>query len=183
MNRLLFSRSVSRRGRCGHKCYMNKLLCLFLLCAAFNNLSAQSHRSLLNYVDPLVGTASSTTTSATRHGENTEQRANTIPVVGIPFGMTQWTAQTQTTETKCLPPYLYKDSLLNGFRGTHWLSGSCVADYGTLTIMPITDTANAHYRLRSRYSHRDETAKPDCYTVRLPRTTSKRRSPPRPAVA
>jgi predicted alpha-1,2-mannosidase len=168
MNRLLFSRSVSRRGRCGHKCYMNKLLCLFLLCAAFNNLSAQSHKSLLNYVDPLVGTASSTTTSATRHGENTEQRANTIPAVGIPFGMTQWVAQTRTSEQKCLPPYLYKDSLLNGFRGTHWLSGSCVPDYGSFTIMPITGTLRtrtADYAVP--FSHKEETAKPDYYAVRL----------------
>jgi predicted alpha-1,2-mannosidase len=147
---------------------MNKLLCLFLLCAAFNNLSAQSHKSLLNYVDPLVGTASSTTTSATRHGENTEQRANTIPAVGIPFGMTQWVAQTRTSEQKCLPPYLYKDSLLNGFRGTHWLSGSCVPDYGSFTIMPITGTLRtrtADYAVP--FSHKEETAKPDYYAVRL----------------
>lgn len=149
---------------------MNKLLYCLFFCAACNNLTAQTTQRLLDYVDPLVGTAGSTTTSATKHGQNTEQRANTIPAVGVPFGMTQWTAQTQTTETKCIPAYLYKDSLLNGFRGTHWLSGSCVADYGTLTIMPITgklQTRKADFA--APYSHRDETAKADYYTVSLPR--------------
>jgi predicted alpha-1,2-mannosidase len=132
-------------------------------------VEAQTSKRLIDYVDPLVGTASSTTTSATKHGENTEKRANTIPVVGIPFGMTQWVAQTRTSEEKCLPPYMYKDSLLNGFRGTHWLSGSCVPDYGSFTIMPIAgklQTRTASYAVP--FSHKEETAKPDYYSVRLP---------------
>jgi predicted alpha-1,2-mannosidase len=83
--------------------------------------------------------------------------------------MTQWVAQTRTSEQKCLPPYLYKDNLLNGFRGTHWLSGSCVPDYGSFTIMPITgklQTRTANYAVP--FSHRDEIAKPDYYAVYLP---------------
>jgi predicted alpha-1,2-mannosidase len=150
---------------------MNKLKFLLLLCFTISNaaLLAQTGKPLLNYVDPMIGTSGSTTVSALRHGEGGEQRANTIPVVGVPFGMTQWTPQTRTSEEKCLPPYLYKDSLLNGFRGTHWLSGSCVPDYGSFTIMPVTG------KLRTRssdfavpFSHHDEVARPDYYALTIP---------------
>jgi len=87
-------------------------------------------QDLLQYVQPLSGTASSTTTAAQKHSEaGSEMNANTIPAVGLPFGMTQWTPQTRPTETKCIPPYYFKDSLISGFRGTHWISGSCMQDY------------------------------------------------------
>ena len=45
----------------------------------------------LQYVQPLSGTAASTTPAALKHGEGTEHNANTIPAVGLPFAMTQWT--------------------------------------------------------------------------------------------
>lgn len=147
---------------------MSKIKILLLCCLTATNVMvlAQTSKPLLNYVDPMIGTSGSTTVSALRHGEGGEQRANTIPVVGVPFGMTQWTPQTRTSEEKCLPPYLYKDSLLNGFRGTHWLSGSCVPDYGSFTIMPVTG------KLRTRssefavpFSHRDEVSRPDYYAL------------------
>jgi predicted alpha-1,2-mannosidase len=131
---------------------------------------AQTAKSLIRYVDPLIGTAPSTTLSAQHHGEGGEQRANTLPVVGVPFGMTQWTPQTRTSEEKCLPPYLYKDSLLNGFRGTHWLSGSCVPDYGSFTIMPITGRLQTlTSAIAVPFSHRDEVTRPDYYSVVLPK--------------
>ena len=89
----------------------------------FSKLS--SAQNLIQYVQPLSGTASSTTTSALKHSEaGSEGNANTIPAVGLPFAMTQWTPQTRQSENKCIPPYFYKDSLLSGFRGTHWLSGA-----------------------------------------------------------
>ena len=125
-------------------------------------------QGLVGYVQPLVGTAASTT--ASRHGSGTEQLANTIPAVGRPFGMTQWTPQTRLTEAKCLAPYYFRDSLLTGFRATHWLSGSCTQDYGSVTLMPITGrlvTAAARYA--APYSHSAETASPASYQVALPR--------------
>lgn len=138
-------------------------ICIFS-CAA----RGQSQR-LLPFVQPLTGTANSTTEAAIRHGAGTERLANTIPAVGVPFGMTQWTPQTQTSEKKCLAPYYYKDEKLSGFRGTHWLSGSCTQDYGSVTIMPLT----GHLQTRpavfaTPYSHDQETAAPDYYRVRLP---------------
>ena len=129
-----------------------------------------SSQNLIQYVQPLSGTAPSTTTAAVKHSEaGSEKNANTIPAVGLPFAMTQWTPQTRTTEVKCLPPYFYKDNLLSGFRGTHWLSGSCTQDYGSFTIMPVTGklkTAVKDYAVP--FSHENETTTPAYYKLDLP---------------
>jgi putative alpha-1,2-mannosidase len=80
--------------------------------------------------------------------------------------MTQWTPQTRTTEVKCQPPYYYKDSLLSGFRGTHWLSGSCTQDYGSFTIMPVAGklkTSVKEYAVP--FSHSDEITTPAYYKL------------------
>ncbi len=126
-------------------------------------------QDLINYVQPLSGTASSTTISAVKHSEaGSEQNANTIPAVGVPFGMTQWTPQTRTTEIKCQPPYYYKDTMLSGFRGTHWISGSCMQDYGSVTIMPVAGklkTAVKDYAVP--FSHTNEITSPAYYKVNL----------------
>lgn len=116
--------------------FVKKILACFPFVLIIQPIAGQS---LLQYVQPLSGTAASSTTAATKHSEaGSEKNANTIPAVALPFAMTQWTPQTRTTEVKCQPPYYYKDSLLSGFRGTHWLSGSCTQDYGSFTIMPVT---------------------------------------------
>ncbi|PTR01161.1 putative alpha-1,2-mannosidase [Mucilaginibacter yixingensis] len=127
-------------------------------------------QDLTSYVQPLSGTASSTTRSAAKHGASTELNANTMPAVTLPFGMTQWTAETRQSETKCQPPYLFKDSMLTGFRASHWLSGSCTQDYGSFTLMPITGTLKtlpADYT--TPFSHQSETTLPHYYRVDLPK--------------
>ncbi len=144
------------------------ILALFLLAAG---PMAGKTQSLSRYVQPLSGTAPSTTISALKHSEggSSEKNANTIPAVGTPFGMTQWVAQTRTTEIKCQPPYYYKDSLLSGFRGTHWISGSCTQDYGSVTIMPVTGslrTTSKEYSIP--FSHDNETTGPSYYKLELP---------------
>ena len=110
-------------------------LLVFLCSGAFSMAQPKLH-----YVQPLCGTAPSTTVAALKHSEegSKEMNANTIPAVTLPFAMTQWTPQTRSGETKCIAPYYYKDSLFSGFRGTHWISGSCMQDYGSVTIMPVT---------------------------------------------
>jgi predicted alpha-1,2-mannosidase len=142
---------------------------IVLTCSVLFSSHAVTAQGLTRFVQPLSGTASSTTQAALKHGEGTEQNANTIPAVGVPFAMTQWTPQTRLTELKCIPPYFYKDSLLTGFRGTHWLSGSCTQDYGSLTIMPIVGklkTKVADYAVS--FSHESETATPAYYKLDLP---------------
>ncbi len=141
-----------------------KLTILFLACLPVTIHS----QDVTRYVQPLSGTASSTTTAAQKHSEaGSEKNANTIPAVGLPFGMTQWTPQTRATETKCIPPYFYKDSLINGFRGTHWISGSCMQDYGSVTIMPITGQLKTK-DFATPFSHDKEISAPDYYKVELP---------------
>lgn len=144
---------------------MHKLL-LYTIATSLT-LHAYS-QDLVQYVQPLSGTAPSTTTAAQKHSEaGSEKNANTIPAVGLPFGMTQWTPQTRTSETKCIPPYFYKDSLINGFRGTHWISGSCMQDYGSVTIMPVTGTLRTT-NFATPFSHQQEITTPAYYKVELP---------------
>lgn len=146
--------------------YINASRCIL----AVTFLFAQQYiaaQSLIKYVQPLAGTASSTTTAALKHSEaGSEKNANTIPAVTLPFAMTQWTAQTRQTENKCVPPYFYKDSLLTGFRGSHWLSGSCTQDYGSFTIMPLVGslkTSAKEYAVP--FSHKDESTSPSYYKL------------------
>ncbi|WP_242157810.1 GH92 family glycosyl hydrolase [Aestuariivivens sediminis] len=131
-------------------------------------LSNAQVKDLVDYVNPLIGTAPSTTISAIKHGLHKENNAQVVPFVTLPFGMTNWTPQTQSTETKCHAPYYYTDSIITGFRGSHWLSGSCVQDYGSMTIMPISGPLKCLPDNRgSKFSHATERATPYSYEVRL----------------
>jgi predicted alpha-1,2-mannosidase len=104
-------------------------------------------------VDPRTGTAND---------------GQTYPVVGMPFGMTGWTPETQPTEGKCLSPYYDKDSKLTGFRGSHWLSGSCTQDYGTVTVMPTVGALKVSPLARaSLFRHATEVMSPAYYSVML----------------
>ncbi|QDA62619.1 glycoside hydrolase family 92 protein [Hymenobacter jejuensis] len=146
---------------------------VFLLVSLFGLLAVPSHgqgSDVVHYVQSLSGSAPSTTASSTKHGHSTtEHLANTFPAVGVPFGMTQWTPQTRLTETKCVAPYYYADTLLTGFRASHWLSGSCTQDYGSLTIMPLTGKLKTSAQAyATSFSHRTETATPAYYKVALP---------------
>ena len=144
---------------------IKKILSILLVGLTAYSLPAQD---LLKYVQPLSGTAPSTTLAAQKHSEaGSEKNANTIPAVGLPFAMTQWTPQTNTTEKKCIPPYFYNDKLLSGFRGTHWLSGSCTQDYGSFTIMPVTGSLKTvDYSVP--FSHSEEITTPAYYKLQLP---------------
>jgi predicted alpha-1,2-mannosidase len=143
---------------------MKTILFLFILPAV---VLAQSP---IKYVDPLIGTGPARTVSALRHSESgSEDKGQTFPAVGRPFGMTQWTPETRTTEVKCVSPYYYSDSRITGFRGSHWMSGSCTQDYGSVTLMPFTTTRPDTVKQSpvSLFSHKNEKATPACYTVML----------------
>lgn len=127
-------------------------------------------QSPIQFVDPLIGTAPATTESAKKHSEaGSELKGQTFPGVGQPFGMTQWTPETRTTEDKCISPYYYNDQFITGFRGSHWMSGSCTQDYGSVTVMPFStnqiDTLKAIPA--ARFSHQNETSTPAYYRVML----------------
>ena len=124
----------------------------------------------IQYVNTLIGTAPATTQSARKHSEaGSELRGQTFPAVGRPFGMTQWTPETRTTEDKCISPYYYNDRYITGFRGSHWMSGSCTQDYGSATLMPFTTARPDTLTVRpvSRFNHKNETTTPAYYRLTL----------------
>jgi len=142
-----------------------KTFLYLLLCPAI--ASAQIP---LKYVDPLIGTGPAKTASVLRHSESgTEDKGQTFPAVGRPFGMTQWTPETRTTEDKCVSPYYYNDKYITGFRGSHWMSGSCTQDYGSVSLMPFItgkpDTLN--HTPVSKFNHRNESSSPAYYRLML----------------
>ena len=149
---------------------MRILTLLFLLSILVGCRQAEitTESALTSYIDVMTGTGAATTPSALRHGAGTEVLAQTIPAVGIPHAMTNWTPQTRATEKKCLAPYYYSDSLWQGIRGTHWLSGSCVQDYGSLTIMAQTGAPKLTPEKWSvPFDHNRESAWANYYEVTL----------------
>lgn len=143
-----------------------KILLIFSLISLTILASAQPP---IQYVNPLIGTAPANTESAKRHGAGTEEKGQTFPAVGRPFGMTQWTPETRTTEDKCVAPYYYNDKIITGFRGSHWMSGSCTQDYGSATLMPFTTGKPDTLTLPpvSKFNHKNETATPAYYRLQL----------------
>lgn len=122
----------------------------------------------LALIDTRVGTAPNATHSAGLFGKGTEEYGQTLPAVLEPNGMNFWTPQTRDSEQKCIAPYYYNDSLLQGFRNSHWITGGCTQDYGSMTLMPLYGHLRTQPTQRAtRFSHDTEQATPACYTVSL----------------
>lgn len=111
-----------------------KLGLLAVLCNIIFSCSHKEARNLIQYVDPLTGTATANTESVKNRPGDRVNNGQTIPAVAAPFGMTQWTPQTQSSQTKCIAPYYFGTTFIQGFRATHWLNGSCTQDYGSFTV-------------------------------------------------
>lgn len=143
------------------------LFCLLIL--VFNG-KAQSQEKIdfTKFVNPLIGTAKTTTIAGLKHGGGTEHNSQVQPSATVPFGMTNWTPQTNNSEQKCLSSYYYKDSVITGFRGSHWLSGSCTQEYGSVAVMPVFGELICNPNKRgSKFSHDKEISSPDYYKVFL----------------
>jgi predicted alpha-1,2-mannosidase len=117
---------------------------------------------LVDLVRPLVGTArKDQRIGAVNSGQ-------TFPAVGVPFGMTHWTPQTQASEDKCVAPFYAQDERIQGIRASHWWSGSCTHDYGSVTIAATTGPLRLGAEERaSAFSRTDEVATPAYYAVTL----------------
>lgn len=125
------------------------LLILCLFCFVRPTIA----QTVEDLVHPLVGT---------------EKEGQTYPAVGFPFAMTSWTPQTRAGEIKCIAPYYFTDPRIQGFRGSHFLSGSCVPDYGSMTLMPGTGTLKTEAAQRSSgFDRASEKAMPYEYSVNL----------------
>lgn len=144
------------------------LLIVFLILFFVKYAGAQKSEQLLPYVNTMVGTAASTTDNAGKHGKHTEEYGQTLPAVLVPNGMNFMTPQTRDSERKCVAPYYYKDTLMQGFRNSHWIVGGCTQDYGSVTLMPMLDRMTFQPEQRaSRFSHKNEISSPAYYSVLL----------------
>jgi predicted alpha-1,2-mannosidase len=98
----------------------------------------------------------------------TSNEGQTFPATGVPFAMTQWSPQTRAGNTKCVAPYYFADHRIQGFRGSHFLSGSCTQDYGSITVMPVSGSLQVTPVERaSSFDRSTEKATPYKYAVNL----------------
>lgn len=149
---------------------INFILLAGILCSviAAGQYADAMHRTEL--IDTRVGSAAAVTRTAGRFGKGSEEHGQTVPAVGVPHGMTLWTPQTQDTEQKCIAPYYFTDSLFQGFRNSHWISGGCTQDYGSMTLSAISGKLRTAPESRAtKIDHNFEIASPDYYSVRLSR--------------
>lgn len=139
-----------------------------ILLLACNGQNSIPKRNYLQYVDTRVGTAASITKQAGKFGKGSEEYAQILPAVLEPNGMNFWTPQTRDTEKKCIAPYYYADSLLQGFRNSHWIVGGCTQDYGSMTLMPLSGELKCQPAHRaSIFRHEKEVATPAYYSAFL----------------
>ena len=117
---------------------------LFLFC-----LPIFAQRDLTRYVNPFIGTGG--------HG-------HTFPGAIVPFGMVQLSPDTRLTGWDGCSGYHYSDSIIYGFSHTH-LSGTGILDYGDILLMPTVGGSPDDYK--SAFQHRNETASPGYYAVKL----------------
>ena len=132
---------------------MRTIRCLLLLFVPFLSLSQSSP---LAHVNPFIGTGG--------HG-------HTYPGATAPFGMVQLSPDTRIDmmDWDGCSGYHYSDSLIYGFSHTH-LSGTGVADYGDILLMPITGGARLEpEEYASPFKKSSEKAEAGYYSVFLDR--------------
>ncbi|MBV9242785.1 MAG: glycoside hydrolase family 92 protein, partial [Acidobacteria bacterium] len=135
---------------------------IFLLAALCSLLTAQSDYT--HWVNPFIGTGA--------HG-------HTFPGATTPFGMVQLSPDTRGADWDGSSGYHFSDDVIYGFSHTH-LSGTGIPDYCDILLMPTVDAekdfskSNAPPRdwnnfqgFMSQFSHRDESAEPGYYSVKL----------------
>ena len=122
---------------------------------SFGQHTKKINNSLVEFVNPLVGTDSDRALS----------NGNTYPAIALPWGMNFWTPQTGKMGGGWV--YAYDADKIRGFKQTHqpspWMN-----DYGQFSIMPMTGKPIFDEEKRaSWFSHKAEIAKPHYYRVYL----------------
>src|SRR5215213_7603499 len=105
-----------------------------------------AQQDLARYVNPFIGTGG--------HG-------HTFPGAIVPYGMVQLSPDTRLTGWDGCSGYHYSDSVIHGFSHTH-LSGTGISDYGDILLIPMVGRDYS-----GRFQHRNETATPGYYSVKL----------------
>jgi predicted alpha-1,2-mannosidase len=132
-----------------------KLFLFFLLSISSKTFS----QKLLSYVDPFIGSGS--------HG-------HVFVGASVPFGGVQIGPNNFYKGWDWCSGYNYQDSVLIGFSQTH-LSGTGIGDLADVLMMPYTGPIKLDRGIEtkpgsgyaSKYSHKNETAKPGYYSVKL----------------
>lgn len=120
------------------------------------------------YVNPFIGTANSPLPDYL--GGNSS--GNTFPGATMPFGMVQWSPDTEKAFGKDeRGSYLYADTSIRGFSLTH-LSGPGCPVFGDVPIMPLvgrvrSSPASDPDAYLAKFSHANEQAAPGYYEVAL----------------
>ncbi len=126
-----------------------KLLCCFFTLLATNMVYAQR---LTRFVDPFLGTGG--------HG-------HVYPGATVPFGMVQLSPDNGDEGWDWSSGYHYSSTTIAGFSHTH-LSGTGIGDWCDISVLPLTDTDSfSREKIRMPFSHRNESATPGYYRVRL----------------
>jgi len=132
---------------------MRYSLVLVCLIGSLDSQLCATAQSPVDFVNEYIGTAN---------------EGQTFPATGPPFAMTQWTPQTRAGNVKCVSPYYFADTRIQGFRGSHFLSGSCTQDYGSMTVMPTSGPLKLDAAARaSGFNRSSEKATPYKYATTL----------------
>ena len=147
--------------------------CFYRWSAVKDYMADRIHRLMhlrqLASLNTMVGTAEANTLSAGLFGKGSEEHGQTLPAVLTPNGQNFWTPQTRDTEKKCVAPYYYADTLLQGVRNSHWIVGGCTQDYGSFTLAALGGSLRTAPDERATpFSHRQEVSHPHYYGVELP---------------
>jgi len=118
-------------------------------------------------VNTFVGTAPVRPVEGMRAG--VFDTGNTFPGAALPFGMVQWSPDTETGFLKRRTSYFYGDDAIRGFSLNH-LSGPGCQIMGDVLIQPIAQAVNASPATNesaywTKFSHGDEEASPGYYSV------------------
>jgi len=120
-----------------------------------NNSNVETENSLVDYVNPLMGTDSKYSLS----------NGNTYPAIAIPWGMNFWTPM--TSEMGDGWTYRYNENKIRGIKQTHQPS-PWINDYAAFSLMAVTGDLKFNEDEReSWFSHKAETVKPYHYSVYL----------------
>lgn len=132
-----------------------KNIMILMLLFAGKAFCQQDDSSVVDYVNPLMGTASSMELS----------NGNTYPTVCVPFGMNTWAPHTGKMGNGFL--YTYQSNYLYGFKQTHQPS-LWINDYGQFSIMPVIQRSMfGEEERKSWFSHKLEISRPYYYSAYL----------------
>ena len=114
-------------------------------------IASFAQQRLVDFVNPFIGTGG--------HG-------HTYPGATMPFGMVQLSPDNGRNGWDWTSGYHYSDSIIQGFSHTH-LSGTGIGDLCDISVMPMVDVSASSAKIISKFSHKQESAKPGYYAVQL----------------